>query len=190
MDLDVNSLILWLQAFFAIPETASFWSLLNSPILVSMIAVIIGWQLNQRIDAANSNAEVAAGLAEYQLEQGGLNEAPDEVSAEAEVPGEDFSEQVLEIADLAKAFIQTKIDNDRDRRHQRTYKKFSGHHPVARAVALTQRGQITADQERELINIVRMANRYNKGRAANRHAPKSVLEIVKASWDRVLRADR
>lgn len=190
MDVDLSAVSLWLQGFFEVPETASFWSLLNSPILVSIIAVIIGWQLNQRIDAANSNAEVAAGLAEYQLEQGGLNEAPDDAAAESPLAGEDFSEQVLGIADQAKAFIQAKIDQDRDRRHQRTYKKFSGHHPVARAVALTQRKQITAEQERELINIIRMANRYNKGRAANRQTPESAYEAVRASWDRVMRADR
>ena len=188
MDIYTQAVLLWLEAFFAFPENASFWSLLNSPILVSVIAVLIGWQLNQRIDAANSQAQIAAGVAEYS-DQGGAFEEIGTVVVASSSDQRDFTDDIQEIAEKAKKFIEDKIKNDRDKRHARTYSKFSGHHPVARAVALRQRGRITDTQERELVNIIKTANRYNKGRASQRAAPEAAFEMVKASWKEVKSED-
>lgn len=45
--------------FFSIPPDASFWSLINSPFLVAVIASIFGVQLNRRLNQTRANIEDA-----------------------------------------------------------------------------------------------------------------------------------
>lgn len=189
----MDNLIAWAIGFFSIPETANFWTVLNSPILVALIAAIIGWQLNQRItsakedaEAAHSEAQVAIKVAEASDERLDIDELESSVSTDSAVPNTDnYREQFRQLADQAKAFIDTKIKNDTDKRHQRTYARFSGHHPVSRAIALKERDRITAEQEHTLITILRTWNRYNKGLAANRPVPRAVYDLMEKNWKSV-----
>lgn len=184
------------QAFFAIPDTASFWTILNSPILVAMIAAVIGWQLNRRINSAQEHAQaaqeeatIAMKVAEshdesLELELDDAEHAVD-MAADAGGQAEDYRDALRELANKAKAFIEQKIQSDPDKRHQRTYARFSGHHPISRAIALRERDQISADEEHALITILRTWNRYNKGRAANRAVPKAVYELMQTNWTNI-----
>tara|TARA_R110002020_G_scaffold83397_2_gene207138 strand:- start:38007 stop:38744 length:738 start_codon:yes stop_codon:yes gene_type:complete len=45
--------------FFSIPPDANFWTLINSPFLVAVIASIIGVQLNRRLNQTRANIEDA-----------------------------------------------------------------------------------------------------------------------------------
>jgi len=185
MDLNID----WAR-FFAIPETASFWTILNSPILVAIIAAIIGWHLNRRINAAREDAEAAHEEAAIAIK---VAESHDEsLDFELDLPQssgsdqteaqDDYRDQLRELAGQAKAFIETQIAEDPDKRHQRTYARFNGHHPVSRAFALRERDRISAEQEHALVTILRTWNRYNKGRAANRTVPKSVYDLMQSNW--------
>ena len=174
--------------FFAVPVDATIWDTLNAPILVAIIAAVIGFHLNQRvkrterkIEDQQADLKTAIRVSE-ELSDEALEAVEEE--EEAVAIGEDFREEARLIAENARDFISEKIKNDTDQRHQRTYEKFSGHHPISRAIALSERGQITADQERALVTLLRIWRKYSKGRAANRPVPRAVYDLMRDSWDR------
>ena len=187
----MNTLLVWLKDFFAIPADASFWSILNAPIFVGVIAAVIGWQLNRRITSAQEQAQtaqdeaaVAVKVAESHDESLDFEVGFADAAFESHSGGEteDYREEFRALAENAKAFIEQRINADTDKRHQRTYSRFSRHHPISRAIALRERDRITSEQEHALVTLIRTWNRFNKGRAASRPVPKEVLELMEANW--------
>ena len=176
--MDLQNYGAWLLEFFSIPENANFWSILNSPILVGLIAAVIGLQINRRVANVESDATTAIRVSENNLEEMEAGEEFEEDSP-TEVGAQDFRNEARALADRAKAFIDNKIIQDTDRRHQRTYRKINGHHPIGRAIALNERDKISDAEQNALIAFFKHWNRYSKGRGANRIVTEEVFETLK-----------
>jgi hypothetical protein len=209
------------SAFFQVPSDASFWSLMNSPILVALVAATIGWrlnrnvsqtkkELNERVDEAKkelnervgeAESEVTTAIRSMEVNQD-ANDADQEEfveeplapqvnvddgfdAPEGVVQAEDYRVQARAIADEAKGFIEQKIERDTDQRHQRTYAKFSGHHPLSRVVALAERKQISRDEEHALVSLLQAWKRYASGKGAKNRVPKGIYELMLRQWNKI-----
>lgn len=195
--------------YFAIPDNSTFWDLLNSPFIVGIVVAAFGWQLNRRFNKTQKIAEYAekdsatamriANGASDAIEPDEEEFAEDNIdSIEAEVgasssgevlyqsdaipPQEDYRKHAAAIVRKAKDLIELKIESDQDQRHQKTYAKISGHHPIDRTYALSDRGQLNRDQERGLITLLRNWKRYGSGRGAQNPVPKAVYEQIQRDW--------
>lgn len=194
-------------AYFEIPEGATFWDLLNSPFLVGIVVAVIGWQLNRRFNSAqkriayveqdsatamriaNEASETADSSEEESIpadvspSAAGVSSTAGLSSADMAAPVvEDYRDQASEIVKAAKQFVESKIHADSDQRHQKTYAKISGRHPIDRTYALSDREQLNRDQERGLVTLFRVWKRYGSGKGAQNPVPKAVFEQIARDW--------
>jgi hypothetical protein len=117
-------------------------------------------------------------------EASGASSALGSDGVEGGAPGtaRDFRRGSEAVIESAKKFIQGKIDGDSDKRHQRTYDKISAGNPIARAIALKERRQISEQQSAALIDMFKIWNKYSKGLAAKNAVPCSVLHRLQRLW--------
>jgi hypothetical protein len=184
------------ETFFTIPKGVTLWDVINS----NAVAVLLGAYLTYALTAlagrtraaeekasgavkkaedAQATAEDAESLVEavQTAEERELELAerePVEEAEQADEPEEDLRGEATELVQRARAFLQRKMDDDPDQRHQRTYQRISGHRPTVRAVALFQRGQLTANELSAVLQIFHLWNRYARGHVAHRPVPRDV----------------
>ncbi len=176
-----------LSSFFAIPADASFWDVANSPVLVTFLAAIIGWQLNKRVTKAEEKAEDAQsfvtlkeGLEEREAELDGEIADVSESGAAGQ-SGDDHRTEARKVFDEAVAFVEQRIRDDNDGRHQRTYKSLGRVRPALKAAALFEREQLKQSQYDAAVQLFREWTQYHQGRAANKRVPLEVLERMQQS---------
>lgn len=134
----------WSHSFFAWPDDASVWDVLNSPILVTFLAALIGWQLNKRVQKAEEKAEDAANLVTLKddVEAAEADEEESETSADQVPASENFRSEAEAVFDQGEDFIRERMKNASDGRHRRTYKNIAGASMPIKAAALHQRNDL------------------------------------------------
>lgn len=173
----------WSQSFFAWPDDASVWDVLNSPILVTFLAAIIGWQLNKRVQKAEEKAEDAANLVNLKddVEAAEADEEEPDTSADQTPASEDFRSEAEATFDQGEAFIKERMKNASDGRHRRTYKNIAGASMPIKAAALHERKDLSASQYQGAIELAHEWNQYRRGKAARKAVPKTSLDKMRRS---------
>lgn len=178
------------RVFFAWPDDASVWNVLNSPILVTFLAALIGWQLNRRVTKAEAKAQDAAEKAEDATDLVALKEDveaddaaerdddPDEAPTMSGV--EDFREEASTVYEHADDFIKQQMDKA-DGRHRRTYRNISGASLPIKAAAMYQRKGLSQAQYEGAVELAHEWNQYRRGKAARKIVPKSTLDKMRRS---------
>jgi hypothetical protein len=172
------------QGFFAWPTDASVWSVLNSPILVTFLAALIGWRLNRRVSDAEAKADgviyaFKGEQAELALEEDEPSEG--EKAAEATTESQpDFRSQAAGLYDAAVAVLDGVI-KAADGRHRRTYAAVKGTGLAALATAMLERQDLAPSQYQGAVEIAHEWNQYRRGRAARKVVPKSAFDKMRRS---------
>lgn len=97
----------------------------------------------------------------------------------------DFRKGSETLIENARRFIQDKISSDTDKRHKRTYDKISAGNPIARAIALKERRQLSEEQSAAIIEMFKTWNKYSKGLASRNAVPRSVVHRLQRLWEQV-----
>jgi hypothetical protein len=168
-------------SFFAIPQDATFWDILNSPILVALIAAAIGWQLNNRVKQAEEKAEDATNAIELEA----ASHVEEAMAPPNEQGGPDLRANAAAVYKEAEDFLTKKGDSDTDGRRRRTYKNLRGAGLRVRAGALLERRQITDAQYAAAEALFNLWNQYRRGRVANRVVSADVLANMRAHLDQL-----
>jgi gas vesicle protein len=90
---------------------------------------------------------------------------------------ENFRKKAKEIVDGTKNYLSSISKKDKD--HQRTYEKLSGHRPSELAIALLDRDKITEEQADSAVNMFVLWNQFQRGRVSARPVPGLVYEKLK-----------
>lgn len=178
----------WTRAFFAWPEDASIWDVLNSPILVTFLAALIGWQLNKRVQKAEEKAEDAANLVtlkdDVEAAEADEEEEPD-TSADQVPASENFRAEAEALFDQGEDFIKERMKNASDGRHRRTYKNIAGASMPIKAAALHERKDLSPLQYQGAIELAHEWNQYRRGKAACKPVPRASLEKMRRSLNKL-----
>ena len=182
----------WGKSFIRIDEGIRLWDILNSEAILLLILLPMGRWANsqyQELKADTSAAEADAAFLQKLIEERNADEEePDDIVVEDDqtlVGVRDYRAEARQIAENAKTFINKKIKDDPDNRHQRTYGRISGFYPKDRATALLERDQIDSTQEEALVELFDAWRRYEKGHGANYPVSLDVYEKMSEAWKRV-----
>lgn len=165
--------------FFSLPETVTIWDLLNSNAIAALLGAYLTYTLTvltQRTRRAEEKAEDAQTIANAS-EASGEIERQVILSQQEAAPRqgeEDWRDQTAELVARARTFLQERVHGDTDLRHQRTYNSISFRRPSLLAAALQERGQITEEQMKALIEIFTLWQSYERGHVANRPVPAAI----------------
>lgn len=176
--------------FFAWPRDASIWNVLNSPVLVTFLAAIIGVQLNRRVTKAEEKAEDAANLVTLKDEVEATeieeeHESETETSATAPTsPSADFRNEAEAVFDQAEVYIKGLMDKA-DGRHRRTYRNIAGASLPIKAAALLERKGLERSQYEGAVELAHEWNQYRRGKAARKLVPRSALDKMRRSLSKL-----
>jgi hypothetical protein len=171
-------------------DKRTFWELINSQVLSTIVAAIVAILVAKYGGAAKSNAEtnqdvISATNAALKLE----SENP-EPAVVPEIPGaRDFRRESVELLQGAKQYLDSVAEADSDGRHKRTYNAIPRYDYVVLAVALKERAQIDRGQVIAASELFSLWNAYDK-RNGKKTVPEAAYNLLKTASDKLVRNNK
>jgi hypothetical protein len=161
--------------------------------MVTVLAALIGWQLNRRVKAAERKAVAAQEKAVEAQEkaedaQDTINlrdqvEATEESTEEEEPapPGinDPYRALAQQVFDDALAFIAQEMEKA-DGRHKRTYKNIAGASLPIKAAAMHKRNDLSTHQYEAAVALAHEWNQYWRGKASKKIVPEPTLRRMQS----------
>lgn len=164
--------------FFAVEDSITLWDLLNAPVIVAIIAAVIGWRINRNLlsaqaksEAAIENAAITSRLREDetapdapedgQVVRSGLSRIQERNTEPSENPL--FSEASSEISKL-KQTIDLIARRAPDGRNRRKYKNLPRTDYRVLVVALHDDGNINDNEKDAWLAALNAWNRHKNRR--------------------------
>jgi hypothetical protein len=178
--------------FFDIPAGVTFWQIINSQALATVVGVVVAVMVGiygtkatiEQARSATAASESARSLAQLAADQGALIAAQqaklledqEEQTMEVLEPGtgRDFRNDSKSLVEQAKGYLESKVDADPDGRHKRTYGAITRYDYTPLAVALSVRQQISNEQLDGAVTFFTQWRAYERGKAARKIVPESV----------------
>lgn len=164
-----------------LPAELTLWDFLNSQFLnttsaaiIALVVAVIGRQVTRSNE--DVAAQVGARIASEQAQSIEAENLKDGQAPEASMKEKDVRADAKSTVDAAKAFLDKAAKEASDGRHRRTYEALSRYDYVPLAVALNGRGEIDDDQLDAAVALFSLWKQYERGRAAKKRVPKSVLD--------------
>lgn len=172
-----------LVKFFEIPADFTFWQLVNSQFLATVVgaivAILVGKTATAVTDAAVAQEASNANQKAQQLETQDVSKVEDGSVTNLE---EDYREEAKSLVVRAKGFIDNVVSGDLDGRHQRTYTAIGKTDYTARAVALNERGRLSEPQLQGAATFFAEWKPFERGRAALKPVPKTTYANMNSAY--------
>jgi hypothetical protein len=168
-------------------DKRTFWELINSQVLSTIVAAIVAILVAKYGGAAASNAatnqEVISATNEaLKLEE---DENPAPIDAPEIAGARDFRGESVPMIQDAKRFLDGRAIDDPDGRHKRTYIAIPRHDYLVLAVALKDRGRIEQEQLNAASNLFSLWKIYDK-RNGKKTVPEAAFFLLKSAHDNLV----
>lgn len=167
-----------LSQFFVLSDPVTFWSLINSPFVVTVILGGIGVWIKEGVrrdlDAAPDVARAREAVAEKTQE---VQQHIDQIASQPE-PSSDFRSEAIRLVGSIKGKIDRLVDCDPDRRHHRVYERLGRYDYKVRAEALWERSMMYQETLHAVMTALTGWDAYSKGRASKKAVPREILDML------------
>jgi hypothetical protein len=160
----MEELPVWLVEFLRPQQPFSLWTILNSPFLVAVITVLIGIYLGREVNLAREFSKESAENTPLRLRAQQELESNSRDKLTSDVDDKTLRNELHSLFKIATSIVKEAEDGDKDGRRRRTYKAIKWD-TITLAGALFERGQLTWNQFVFATEVIRLHQRYNKGRA-------------------------